>query len=222
MNIPQTQWLKFPLLVSECSEEGDGLLRTSHLLFQYISERNPAPEPRMTYTYTPRKKFVLDSLHRKDPMLKDYWIGSQRLYSASTAGRTSRSHYLRLPGHDGISDLESIRYPSYFDYKHRMQTQYPVLKKTWSDNLGKIVLDTFRRSRLGLQDYWSNPQRAYRIGSVSRNSRRHLLILPGNTGISDVDSTIKPGYCHYKHKLIWKFRWQKLREDYLSKRVFRI
>ncbi|GCC20501.1 hypothetical protein chiPu_0019062 [Chiloscyllium punctatum] len=176
----------------------------------------------MTYSYTyPRHKIVLDSVRQREPTMKDYWVSPRKLYTVDTSGGTSSSHYLRLPRYCGHLEFESIRYPSYFEYKQRMLTQYPMLRKTWRVNLGGIILDTFRRSRLGLQDYWSNPQRAYRIGAVSRNSRRHLLVLPGNTGISDVDSTIKPGYCHYKHKLIWKYQWQKMKEDYLAKKVLR-
>ncbi|XP_067867164.1 uncharacterized protein [Heterodontus francisci] len=184
-----------------------------------LGPKQPDSELGMAYTYTPRHKIVLDSYRQREPMVKDYWISPQKLY---TADRTSRSHYIRLPRHRSNLDFETVTYPSYFDYKERMLIQYPMLKKTWRVNLGNIILDTFLRSRLGLQDYWSNPQRAYLIGSVSRNSRRHLMVLPGNTAISDVDSTIKPGYCHYKHKLIWKYHWQKLKEDYLSKKVLRI
>ncbi|GCB74325.1 hypothetical protein scyTo_0003414, partial [Scyliorhinus torazame] len=159
-------------------------------------------ESGMTYAYTPRHKIVLDNIRRRDPLMKDYWVSPHKLDAADTTDRLSRSHYLRLPRYRNHLEFESLTYPSYFDYKQRMLVQYPMLKKTWRSNLGSVILDTFRRSRFGLQDYWSNPQRAYYIGSVSRDSRRHLLVLPGNTGISDVDSTIKPGYFHYRHKLV--------------------
>ncbi|XP_078093345.1 uncharacterized protein LOC144508997 isoform X2 [Mustelus asterias] len=156
----------------------------------------------MTYSYSPRHKIVLDNIRRSNPLMKDYWVSPHKLYEADSADRSSWSHYLRLPRYRRHLEFESFTYPSYFDYKERMLTQYPMLRKTWRVNLGGIILDTFRRSRFGLQDYWSNPQRGYCIGSVSRDSRKHLLVLPGNTGISDVNSTIKPGYFHYKHKLV--------------------
>ncbi|XP_069752406.1 uncharacterized protein [Narcine bancroftii] len=211
------QWWGLSLPTALSWREGIAFANSNDLSFCYISERQ---EPRMMFSSRPSQRFAGATLQRRKPMLSDYWMGQQRISTTSPVHSMSQSYYLRLPRHTRSLELAALTYPNYDDYKCRMLAQYPVLARTWRPNLGKVMLDTFRRSRLGLQDYWTNPQRAYHIGSVSRDTRKHLLILPGNTGISDVDSTIKPGFCHYKHKLIWKYRWQKLKEDYQSKKLF--
>ncbi|XP_078279009.1 uncharacterized protein LOC144606612 [Rhinoraja longicauda] len=163
----------------------------------------------MVLNYSPRWALTGESLHRRGLVLGSH----QRFHSQDVAQQPRARRYT------GHLDIETLVYPSYQDHQHRMLVQFPVLHKTWRSCLGKVTLDSFHRSRLGLQDYWTNPQRAYHIGCVSCSARKHVLVLPGNTGISDVESTITPGLCHYRHKLLWKYRWQKLRENHLTSKL---
>ncbi|XP_032900703.1 uncharacterized protein LOC116988266 [Amblyraja radiata] len=169
----------------------------------------------MVLSYSPRWELIGDSLLRRELLLGSH----QRFHSQDAARWTSTARGLRSPRCTGHLDMETLAYPSYHDYQHHMLVQFPVLHRTWRSCLGKVTLESFHRSRLGLKDYWTNPQRAYSIGCLCRNTRKHVLVLPGNTGISDVDSTITPGLCQYRHKLIWKYRWQKLREDHLASKL---
>ncbi|KAM3830333.1 uncharacterized protein M6D78_013453 isoform 1-T2 [Vipera latastei] len=73
-------------------------------------------------------------------------------------------------------------------------------------------------SRQGLQDYWISPQRRHLAGSAGHTSRKQWLILPGSTGVSDVESVHWPSSGQYRHKLIWKNHWQYLNHYYLGKR----
>ncbi|KAF7710830.1 hypothetical protein HF521_009702 [Silurus meridionalis] len=73
-------------------------------------------------------------------------------------------------------------------------------------------LPSFRTPHQGKGGYWSSPQRYQASGSTWRNLRRHLLVVPGNTGFSDVMSTNTAGSCRLHHTLVWKYRWLKLKE----------
>lgn len=66
----------------------------------------------------------------------------------------------------------------------------------------RIALHSLYSSRRGLQDYWVSPQRRYPVGSTWRTPSQRLLILPGNTGVSEVESVHWPSCCQYKHKLV--------------------
>ncbi|CAM5167679.1 unnamed protein product [Eretmochelys imbricata] len=85
-----------------------------------------------------------------------------------------------------------------------------------------IALRPAYSSHRGLQDYWVSPQRRYASGSTWATPRRWLLILPGNTGLSEVESVHWPSCCGLKHNLVWKYRWQNLNHYYLGKRVRRL
>ncbi|XP_077788033.1 uncharacterized protein LOC144328441 [Podarcis muralis] len=73
-------------------------------------------------------------------------------------------------------------------------------------------------SHRGLQDYWISPQRRYPAGSAWHTPTKRHLILPGNTGVSEVESVHTPNAGQYRHKLIWTKRWQHLNHYYLGKR----
>ncbi|KAG7334471.1 hypothetical protein KOW79_002878 [Hemibagrus wyckioides] len=73
-------------------------------------------------------------------------------------------------------------------------------------------LPSFRTPHQGKGGYWSSPQRYHPSGSVWQNLRRHHLVVPGNTGFSDVTSTKAAGSCRLRHTLVWKYRWLQLRE----------
>ncbi|KAB5582131.1 hypothetical protein PHYPO_G00183660 [Pangasianodon hypophthalmus] len=79
-------------------------------------------------------------------------------------------------------------------------------------------LPSFRTPHQGKGGYWSSPQRYHPSGSTWQNLRRHLLILPGNTGFSDITSTKMAGSCGLRHTLVWKYRWLKLKEQMNSYR----
>ncbi|XP_077193553.1 uncharacterized protein LOC143837512 isoform X2 [Paroedura picta] len=81
-----------------------------------------------------------------------------------------------------------------------------------------VSLNPAYSSRRGLQDYWVSPQRYYAAGSAWQTASRRLLILPGSTGVSEVESTHWPSSGRYRHHLIWKQHWQNLNHHYLGKR----
>ncbi|KAJ6654329.1 hypothetical protein lerEdw1_007251 [Lerista edwardsae] len=88
----------------------------------------------------------------------------------------------------------------------------------YSTSRRQLSLHLARSSSRGLQDYWISPQRRYAAGSAWLTATKKMLILPGSTGVSDVESARWPSSGQYKHKLIWKNRWQYLNYHYLGKR----
>ncbi|KAG5265844.1 hypothetical protein AALO_G00246990 [Alosa alosa] len=73
-------------------------------------------------------------------------------------------------------------------------------------------LEPFCTPHQGRGHYWVSPQRYQASGSSWRNSHRRILVVPGNTGFSDVYSTQSAGCCRLHHTLVWKYRWLKLKE----------
>ncbi|KAG7226299.1 hypothetical protein INR49_003050, partial [Caranx melampygus] len=54
----------------------------------------------------------------------------------------------------------------------------------------------------GKGGYWWSPQRYQEVGSTWRDTRRRRVIFPGNTGFSDVPSSLDAGYCHLHPTLV--------------------
>ncbi|CAB1448155.1 unnamed protein product [Pleuronectes platessa] len=48
----------------------------------------------------------------------------------------------------------------------------------------------------GRGGYWWSPQRYQDVGSTWRDTHRRRVVFPGNTGFTDVPSTLNAGYCH--------------------------
>ncbi|KAJ0008822.1 hypothetical protein NQD34_016237 [Periophthalmus magnuspinnatus] len=73
-------------------------------------------------------------------------------------------------------------------------------------------LPNFSTPHQGRGGYWWSPQRYQDVGTTWRDTHRHRVVLPGNTGFSDVPSSLTAGYCRRRPTLVWTYRWQKLRE----------
>ncbi|XP_078031549.1 uncharacterized protein LOC144467083 [Epinephelus lanceolatus] len=73
-------------------------------------------------------------------------------------------------------------------------------------------LPSFSTPHQGKGGYWWSPQRYQEVGSTWRDTRRRRVVIPGNTGFSDVPSSLYAGYCRIHPTLVWRYRWQKLRE----------
>ncbi|KAM6973276.1 uncharacterized protein FYW47_003394 [Aplochiton taeniatus] len=75
-----------------------------------------------------------------------------------------------------------------------------------------MELGSFATPHQGLGGYWSSLQRSQAVGSTWRNIHRRLVVFPGNTGFSDIPSSQTAGYCRLHTPLVWRYRWQKLKE----------
>ncbi|GAA6070281.1 uncharacterized protein LOC116988266 [Tachysurus ichikawai] len=94
----------------------------------------------------------------------------------------------------------------------RLRPQLGLYEPLYVSRYRSPDLPSFRTPHQGKGGYWSSPQRYHLSGSTWQNLRRHHLIVPGNTGFSDVMSTKVAGSCGLRHTLVWKYRWLKLRE----------
>lgn len=76
-----------------------------------------------------------------------------------------------------------------------------------------LELGSFATPHQGKGGYWMSPQRYQPVGTTWRGStHRRLVVFPGNTGFSDVPSSQNAGYCRLHPTLVWRYRFQKLRE----------
>ncbi|KAJ8367789.1 hypothetical protein SKAU_G00078170 [Synaphobranchus kaupii] len=64
------------------------------------------------------------------------------------------------------------------------------------------VLESFCTPHQGKGGYWMSPQRHHLSGTTWRDRHRRQVVFPGNTGFSDVISTLPAGYCRIRHTLV--------------------
>ncbi|XP_005995648.1 uncharacterized protein LOC102356998 [Latimeria chalumnae] len=172
------------------------------------------------YDRTPRyrNRFLSTTLG-----LNNYWQSSQRYHPVRMTYWDTHRRLMSSPRHAGSLDMDSTYLPGYYFLRPNFVPARSLYKKEEPSLYDKKRIQTksFLSSPLGLRDYWVSPQRCYPIGTVSRNTRRQLMVLPGNTGVLDLESIHIPGYCRLKPSLIWKHRWQKLNDQHLKRKVYR-
>lgn len=64
-------------------------------------------------------------------------------------------------------------------------------------------LPSFSTPHQGKGGYWWSPQRYQEVGSTWKDTCRRRVVFPGNTGFSDVPSSLSAGYCQLRPTLVW-------------------
>uniref|UniRef100_A0AAV2JBJ0 Uncharacterized protein n=1 Tax=Knipowitschia caucasica TaxID=637954 RepID=A0AAV2JBJ0_KNICA len=105
--------------------------------------------------------------------------------------RQTPSTNTELLGHHVFSSFQVHRKPSLSLYKPLYDCRY------W-----RSELPNFSTPHQGKGGYWWSPQRYQDVGTTWRDTHRHQVVLPGNTGFSDVPSSLTAGYCRRRPALV--------------------
>ncbi|MFT7813268.1 uncharacterized protein LOC102356998 [Arapaima gigas] len=150
-----------------------------------------SPAPSRTSPHLPRCQKYDPSLDPNKIQNGQEQTGKSRLQHLTAPPVDMRRRGAMLP--------ETAQYTAnYILSKPRSLTYDPLYSRRYV----VPVLESFCTPHQGKGGYWMSPQRYHVAGSCWHAPKCHLVVFPGNTGFSDVPSSLLPGHCCLRNSLV--------------------